>query len=229
MAKSSPLFEGCEVRCIPYGIDLNEFVPRSKPEARHALSIPREAKVIMIVAFEDKVEGARRKGADYFKQALQSLNLTPRPWILAVGGKGVFDEVKERFPVREVGYLRSALEMSRCYTAADVFVLPTLADNLPISLIEAAATGTPSVGFDIGGVPDVLRHGETGYVATYQDPEDLARGIGWVLADDRRRLEISRHCRARAEREYSLKLQVSRYVDLYGLAREKATRCSPPH
>lgn len=219
MAQSSPLFEGCEVRCIPYGIDLQEFRPGGQLEARDALAIPRDAKVLMVVAFNENVEGASRKGASFFKDALTALELKPRPWILAVGSKGMFEAFKETFSVREVGYLSSSNMMRQCYVAADVFVLPTLADNLPVSLIEATASGTPSVAFQVGGVPDIVRHKETGYLAKYKDSGDLAHGINWMLSDDSRRVSMGRRCRELAEREYSLALEVERYLDLYHSAK----------
>ena len=105
--------------------------------------------------------------------------------------------------------------MRECYIAADVYVSPTLADNLPVSLIEATASGTPSVAFQVGGVSDVLRHRETGYLAKERDAGDLAQGIKWVLSDRSRWIALSRRCRELAEGEYALDLQVSRYVGLY--------------
>jgi glycosyltransferase involved in cell wall biosynthesis len=112
--------------------------------------------------------------------------------------------------------LTSASKMRQCYVAADVFVSPTLADNLPVSLIEATASGTPGVAFGVGGVSDIVRHMETGYLAKERDSMDLASGIKWILSDRSRRVALSRKCRVLAENEYALDLQVARYADLYG-------------
>lgn len=215
MAKASPLFESSEIICIPYGIDLDVFHPGGGPEAREALSIPRDARVVMIVAFDEAIDGAARKGAKVFKEALELLSLGARPWILAVGSRGVFEAFRDRFHIRETGYLASPRQMRDCYAAADVFVLPTLADNLPVSLIEAAATGTPSVAFDVGGVRDVLRHRETGYLAAYKDSHDLARGIDWILLEESRRPALRQACREAAERDYSIGLMTCRYTKVY--------------
>jgi glycosyltransferase involved in cell wall biosynthesis len=116
--------------------------------------------------------------------------------------------------------------MRRCYVAADVFVSPTLADNLPVSLIEATASGTPSVAFQVGGVPDIIRHKETGYLAKYKDSGDLANGIRWVLSNESRRVLMGQRCRELAEREYSLDLEVERYLDLYHSAKTVGHRKS---
>ncbi|HET6674925.1 MAG TPA: glycosyltransferase family 4 protein [Nitrospiraceae bacterium] len=236
MVRASPLFEDCDVRRIPYGIDLSEFCPGDRQRARQELSIPSDAQVIMVVVFADTITGANRKGAAYFKQALRFLDMTPRPWILAVGSKGMFEDYEGAFPVREVGYLSAPSKMRQCYAAADVFVSPTLADNLPVSLIEAAASSTPSVAFGVGGVSEIVRHMETGYLAKEKDPMDLAVGIKWILSDRSRRTALSEKCRALAESEYAADLQVSRYADLYagllamrGLNRDApATRIGHP-
>jgi glycosyltransferase involved in cell wall biosynthesis len=214
MARASPLFEGCRVRRIPYGIDLSAFCPGSQQEARQELSLPIDAHVLMVVVFADTIPGAARKGAAYFKEALRFLDIKPRPWLLVVGSRGMFQGYEQSFSVREVGYV-GATKMRQCYVAADLFISPTLADNLPVSLLEATASGTPSVAFGVGGVADIVRHMETGYLAKERDSNDLAQGIHWVLSDRTRRLALSAKCRALAEREYAQSLQVSRYVDLY--------------
>ncbi len=215
MAKKSPLFEGHEIRCIPYGINLDDFHPGGQLEARDALDIPRDAQVIMVVAFADQIAGASRKGSRFFKEALKALNFKRRPWILSVGSRGVFENCKDLVSVREVGYLGSSDLMRRCYVAADVFALPTLADNLPVSLIEATASGTPSVAFQVGGVRDIVIHKETGYLAVHKDAVDLANGIRWVLADSTRLAAMRHRCREHARQEYSIQLEVERYLELY--------------
>ncbi len=215
MTRRSPLFEGCAIHCIPYGINLDEFAPGGQLEARDALDIPRDAKVIMAVVFDDRIEGAARKGSRFFKEALKTLNLERRPWILSVGSRGMFEDCKDLAAVREVGYLGSSELMRRCYVAADVFALPTLADNLPVSLIEATAAGTPSVAFQVGGVEDIVMHKETGYLAIQKDAVDLANGIRWVLSDSARLAAMRHRCRQLAQRNYSIELEVERYLELY--------------
>ncbi|HJR77237.1 MAG TPA: glycosyltransferase family 4 protein [Nitrospiraceae bacterium] len=215
MVRASPLFEGCDVRRIPYGIDLSEFCPGIQQQARQELSIPSDATVIMVIVFADTIAGASRKGSAYFKEALRFLDTKVRPWLLVVGSRGMFRDYDQAFSVREVGFL-PASKMHQCYVAADVFVSPTLADNLPLSLLEATASGTPSVAFGVGGVSDIVRHLETGYLAKERDARDLAYGIQWILSDRLRRMALSTECRALAEREYGEDLQVARYIDLYG-------------
>ena len=216
MARRSPLLEPFEVHHIPYGIDTQVFRPLDRLSARQGLRIPPDAEVVMIVA----LPGATRKGVEHFLAALHKLPHDLRPWILVVGGRGVLNGVPHRFPVREVGYVDSSELMNLCYSSADVFVLPTLADNLPLTLLEALAAGTPSVAFEVGGVSDVLRHMETGYLCRYRDSEDLARGIQTLLTNANVRTGMRARCRDVATKEYTNEVQARRYLDVYNSAVE---------
>ena len=71
--------------------------------------------------------------------------------------------------------------MPDIYNAADVYITPSLQENLPNTIMEAMSSGTPCVGFNIGGIPEMIDHKLTGYVAEYKSSEDLAKGINWTL------------------------------------------------
>lgn len=210
MARRSPLLRGFEVHHIPYGIDTETFYPVDRPVARQGLRIPPDVHVVMIIA----LPGARRKGVDYFLAALHKLPQDLRPWILVVGGRGVLNGVPPGICVREVGFVDSTEFMNLCYSSADVFVLPTLADNLPLTLLEALAAGTPSVAFDTGGVPDIISHMETGYLCRYKDSEDLARGIQ-TLMNANLMASMRPRCRDAATKEYAREVQARRYMEVY--------------
>jgi len=94
-------------------------------------------------------------------------------------------------------------------------VLPTLAENLPNAAIESIACGTPVVSFDVGGMPDAVRHMETGYLAKLADADALAEGIRALLVDDELRQRLSVNCREVAEREFSTDVEAKRFVELY--------------
>lgn len=226
MARESPLLSGSEVHHIPYGVDTDAWRPMDPRLGREVLGIPNDAQVMMVIA----LPGAKRKGLDYLAGALERLGEDVALWILIVGGRGVLRGIPGRFPVKEVGYVESAEFMNLCYASADLYVLPTLADNLPLTLLESLAAGTPAVAFDIGGVPDAVRHMETGYLARYRDPEDLAGGIRSLLVAQGTRSEMRRRCREVAVREYASGVQVNRYLEVYELAvkaRRRASEATP--
>jgi glycosyltransferase involved in cell wall biosynthesis len=105
--------------------------------------------------------------------------------------------------------------LSLIYSAADVFVAPSLADNLPNTILESIACGTPVVAFNAGGIPDAVRPGVTGLLAKTGDAAELRGAILQLLGNDSKRAEMSANCRRIALAEYSLELQASRYVQLY--------------
>jgi glycosyltransferase involved in cell wall biosynthesis len=105
--------------------------------------------------------------------------------------------------------------MATCYTAADVFVGPSLSESFGQVFVEAMACGVPCVGFNTTAVPEVVRHMETGYLAEHKDSIDLARGIQRCLSDEALRRQMSRRCREIAEREYTLEREVQCYVEVY--------------
>jgi glycosyltransferase involved in cell wall biosynthesis len=105
--------------------------------------------------------------------------------------------------------------MNVAYNAADVVALPTLAENHPLVLLEALAAGTPAAAFDVGGVSEITRHKQTGYVAAPRDAADLARGLAWTVAEPERRGELRRNCRALAEAEFDEATVIERYLALY--------------
>ena len=106
--------------------------------------------------------------------------------------------------------------LSRAYSAADVFVLPSLEDNLPNTIIEAQACGTPGVGFAIGGVPDIVANPSLGRLARPFDTADLADKIIEVLQASPEEAAAARQkCREHAESAYSQYAQTAAYLRLY--------------
>jgi glycosyltransferase involved in cell wall biosynthesis len=105
--------------------------------------------------------------------------------------------------------------MSIAMSAADVFVCPTRADNLPNVVLESMACGTPVVGFNVGGVPDMVRPGLTGLLAPPEDVQALRAAIKALLDDENLLGGMSAVCRQIAVNEYSLAVQARRYAELY--------------
>ncbi|MCS6783553.1 MAG: glycosyltransferase, partial [Gloeomargarita sp. SKYG98] len=117
--------------------------------------------------------------------------------------------------VLPLGYIQSDHVKAGIFGAADLFVLPTRADNLPLVLQEAMACGVPLVSFAVGGVPELVRPGVTGALAQPEDYRDLAYQIERLLTDETYRLTLAHNCRTIALQEYDLTLQVQRYRQLY--------------
>jgi len=93
-------------------------------------------------------------------------------------------------------------------------VIPSLEDNLPNTVLEAMACGTPVVGFDIGGIPDMIEHKKTGYLAVAADVDDLLAGIDWVLFNPDN-VPFHENCRQKVEASYAVPIQTARFTILY--------------
>ena len=105
----------------------------------------------------------------------------------------------------------------RCPSAADLMLVPPLQDNLPNAAIEAQCRGTPVVGFEIVGLPDIVAHEQTGYLAPAFDADALAHGIAWVLQDADRHAAMREASRERAQALFEPKGIAGMYRAVYAL------------
>jgi len=209
-ASRSALMGGFSLEVIPYGVDTGTFMPRSKHVAREVFSIPSEE---LVIAFAADFVDLPIKGLDLLRGALKQLNVD-RSVTLAVIGQGIkISDFSER--VVGLGQIDNERLMSFALSAADLFVLPTRADNLPNVILEAMACGIPVVSFNVGGVPDMVRPGQTGLLAPPEDVAALRHAIETLLNNDDLRSMMSYECRAVAAREYALEVQAKRYKSLY--------------
>ncbi|BAY74469.1 group 1 glycosyl transferase [Nostoc linckia NIES-25] len=199
---------------IPYGIDTDAYQPLDTEKCREVLGIPANKKVLM---FGAHLLQESRKGGDLLVKALQNLPeaLKSETVLLILGKAGDRFAELVGIPTLKLEYVSSDRLKSIAYSAADLFIFPTRADNLPLVLQESMACGTPMVSFKVGGVPELVRPGITGYLAQLEDTQDFCNGIVELLEDNQLRQQMSENCRAIALQEYTLDLQIQRYLHLY--------------
>lgn len=210
---------------IPNGIDTEAYQPLEAEQCRSLLGIPTGKRVLMFGAQSLKDS---RKGGDLLLKALFSLpeSLKAETVLLTLGNGGEAISEAAGMQTLNLGYLNSDRVKAIAYCAADLFVFPTRADNLPLVLQESMACGTPMVSFKVGGIPDLVRPGVTGYLATPEDAQDFCNGIVQLLEDEALRDRMSQQCRAIALAEYPLELQAQRYIELYRQAMQNSS-CDP--
>ena len=157
------------------------------------------------------------KGAHLLVEALRELpeRLRRECVVLLFGHSS--RQVIERIPmpVIDLGYLEDDGRKAIAYSAADLLVHPSRAETFGLVILESMACGTPVVAFEVGGVPELVRPGLTGYLATPDDPSSLSKGISDLLDAPGDRERMAAVCRRSAVNEYPLDLQVRRYLDLY--------------
>lgn len=179
--RDSALMRDWPVTVIPNAIDTDTWQPVDSALARTLLGLPQGVPIALFGA----IGGARdpRKGFDLLKGALKALAGQIPDLVLAVFGQLAPREDPELgFPVRFLGHLHDDVSLRLLYSAADLLVIPSRQDNLPNTGVEALACGTPVVAFDACGLPGLVTHERTGFLAKAYDPEDMAAGIEWVLA-----------------------------------------------
>ncbi len=223
-ARSSTLFGKARCEVIPNGIDLERFRPGDRAAARHRLGLAPDRRVVLCGGAG--IGRDPNKGLALLVAALASLPEERRAALeVLVFGTQPGDRLPVgAVPLRDLGYVSDEARLAQLYSAADVFVAPSLHENLPNTVMEAMACGTPCVAFDLGGLPDLIGHERDGWLARPAQVRDLAhptqvsdlaRGIAWVLADEARRRALAERARARIEAEFEIGAIARRHAALY--------------
>lgn len=213
MARKSSLLKGASFTSIPNPIDTSVFKPSEKIDSRERFQLPKDKFLLLFAAakLSDK-----RKGAVYLIEACSILKeyYTDKIEIVLMGNGS--EELCQALPfkVNSLGYISDTSTMVAAYSCADLFVIPSLEDNLPNTIMESMACGTPCVGFEIGGIPEMIEHKINGYVANYKDANDLANGIRWVL-EHKDRQALSDACVKKVEENYTEEVIAKQYLELY--------------
>jgi len=223
-ARSSSLFQKSRIEVIPNGLDTEVFHPADKQASRRSLGLPDDKSIILFGA----VGGTKdpNKGFHLLVPALQSLGERFPDSLAVIFGSDANEPLPDLgMPVVSLGRINDDKKLATVYSAADVFVAPSMLENLSNTVMEAMACGTPCVSFRQGGVVDLVDHEVSGYLAKPYDVEDFAEGIAWILEDKDRHASLAEYTRRKILAEFSLELMSRRYVDLYrGLLEKTAER-----
>lgn len=187
--------------CIPHTI----FHPTDRDEARQQYGLPTEMKLVLFCS--QKVDD-ERKGMKYLLEAMQILDGEDIGLVI-VGKNATMPET--HCPVYPIPYIDGEEKMACLYAAVDCFVTPSLQDNLPNTIAESMSCGTPCVGFNAGGIPEMIHHKQDGYVAEYRNSQDLADGIRYVLSHPEFR-DTAMHS---AAHDYSETRVAQEYIKVY--------------
>jgi len=211
VAKSSALFGKYDGTCIPNSIETDLFKPTDKMEARAALGLPQHARIVLFMSHQVSLA---RKG---FQELVQALALLPDNRDLLLIGVGDKSNVQIDGPVRVamVNYVGDDATVAALYSAADVTAVPSRQDNLPNTMLESMSCGTPVVGFDVGGIPDMVKEGETGFLASAGDIPALAAAFTRAFQDPAGLRACGARARALVEMRHSPRVQAQAYVRLY--------------
>jgi glycosyltransferase involved in cell wall biosynthesis len=217
-ARESVLMRDWLVSVVANPIDTERWKPLEQSLARELLGLPADVPLLLFGA----MGGGRdpRKGFDLLLQALKQLRDEPRAQdmeFVVFGQRAPQSPPNLGFPIHYTGHLHDDVSLRALYSAADAMVIPSRQDNLPNTGVEAHACATPVIAFNTCGLPDIVEHQRTGYLAKAFETEDLAHGIAWVLAQ-RETGELGKQARERAVERFAASVVAEQYRAVYANA-----------
>ena len=216
----SALMHDWPITVIPNAFDLERFRPYDRKFARDILRLPQDAKIIAFGATAGIND--YRKGGDLLRASLEIINkVMPNVDLVIFGQHNPGQEsIQIQNRIHWLGPITDDIALSLIYSAADVIAIPSRLDNLPLTAAEAQACGCPVVAFNATGLPDLVEHEVTGYLAQPFEVDDFARGIIWALEDPGRTAGLSTSARIRAKRLWGSQVVVEKYLAVYQAAIE---------
>lgn len=215
MIRQSSLLGSYRVEVLPNPIDATVFRPVPTLLARQLLGLSPEPKYILFGACSATLD--TRKGYDLLAAALNALPFASRDKLscLVFGASHGEGRPPLPLPTHFLGALHDEIALALAYSAADVFVCPSREENLPNTIMEALACGTPVAAFSVGGIPDMVEHRVNGMLATPHDAHELAECIAYMLAQDDRRRNMGEAARKKVLQQYDMPVVARKYVALY--------------
>ena len=221
-AQASALFQNRRIEVIPNGLDPQQYQPAEQAAARSRFNLPQDKHLVLFGAMN--AVASTRKGYQFLQPALQ--HLSQSGWqdkleLVVFGSNGPSKGQADNlgFKVNYLGHLQDEA-IAQAYSACDVFVAPSVQENLSNTVMEALACGTPCLAFRIGGMPDMIEHLSNGYLADAYDIKDLARGVAWIVEDAERLLTLKQNARRSFEQAFTVTIQAQRYKALFESLKE---------
>ncbi len=219
-ASRSQLLRRFSIVHIPTGVDCNRFRPMNSLEIRQRHGLPADKPLALFVSHS---VSNHRKGFDLLAAALREMPANTAITLAAIGEAP--SGTDSAVPCRALGRIDDPDDLAALYAAADLFVHPAREENFPNVVLEAMACGTPIVAFDAGGVPELVRSGETGLLVPRENVTALRQSISDVLADSDNLRAMSHRCRAVVLAEYRQDQMAERYRDLFESLLNRAGTC----
>ena len=215
-AQSSSLLQKTSINVIPNGLDLQKYKPMDHSVVRKILNLPEDKKIILFGGIKPTKD--ENKGFKFLMGAVQKLKAMGfgcQAEILIFGTSKPQNAPELGLPVHYLGPLTDDISLALLYAAADVFVMPSIQENLPNTVMEAMACGTPCVAFNIGGIPEMITHRKNGYLVKPFNTDNLAEGIAWVIGETKQWALLSAQARYKVEKSYNISSVAGDFTELY--------------
>lgn len=217
--QASALMHDWPISTIAHVIDCEMFQPNDMLAARNALGLPTNVPLILFLAGGGIHDP--RKGWDLLEQGLgKIITAIPTVEVVIVGPIDETYTSPSGIKLHWRGNISSNEILALHYNAANVTVVPSREDNMPLTAMEAQSCGKPVVAFAIGGLNDIVDHNATGHLAAANNTDDLAQGIINAINDSQSDNTWGQHARARALETWSPATVVNQYLDVYARAQQ---------
>lgn len=217
LAGKSGLFRNFPVHVIENGHPLGIFKPLDRQALRKAGGIREEE---FVIGFSAGGLNATRKGMRYLLACLE--RLAASPWkdsyrVFLIGDTPPEEVLRSGIRVESMGGVTESATVAAYYNILDALLVPSLEDNMPNVIAEAAGCGTPTIGFAVGGIAGMVEHGETGRLVPVGDDRALAEAVRILQAGqaDEAAARIRERCRAVALERWDVEKQALRYKELF--------------
>ncbi len=213
----SSLMKGRKIDQIPNTLETDIFKPVDKRSAKEQAGLAKD-KFILLSGFMPSRKDMH-KGTSYLIESLELLKTrlgikAEEIELVIFGNRNTADMPDFPFKTSFLGTINNDEQLAICYAAADAFLIPSLEDNLPYTVMESLACGTPVIAFTTGGIPDMVKHEYNGYLATYRSAESFADGMEWIINHPDRSL-LQHQARQTIMDHFSEKIISQKHIDLY--------------
>jgi len=214
LAEQSALFRSQRVSRIPHPVDGELFTPLDAQSARTRLGLPRDRPLVLFLASAGITDA--RKGWDLLNAAMAPVHReVPDVQVVVLGPRPQPAPAGLVYPVTWGGEVHDDQTLALYYGAASVVAVPSRQDNMPLTAMEAASAGRAVVGFRIGGLPDIVRHEVTGYLAAPFDVAELSHGLVRSLREDDDSAAWAQNARTQAAQTWEKQVVVREYLEVY--------------
>jgi glycosyltransferase involved in cell wall biosynthesis len=214
---TSSLLHNRPVLQIPNTLETDIFKPTDKKDAKKQLGLP-ENKFVFLTGFMPSRKDLH-KGTSYLMESLELLKTrlgvkADQIELVVFGNRDAKNVPDFGFKTSFLGTINDDAKLALCYAAADAFLIPSLEDNLPYTVMESLSCGTPVVAFTTGGIPDMVQHEQNGYLAKYRSSESFADGMAWAILHPNQ-AALQQAARKAVMERYSERVIAQKHIQLY--------------
>lgn len=195
------------IKAIPNGIFRDNDKAYEKNESRNDLNLPLNKKIVLFVSAD---VNDPRKGVKYILEAIKK---TESDDVLFVSMGNTINNF-ESDKLIQLGFIRDREKINKVYSAADIFVIPSMEDNFPTTVLEAMANKTPVIGFATGGIPEQIDE-KTGIVVDRGDTQGLIDAINLLINDSDKLAEMSSNALRKFEENYTIDIFAEKHIKMY--------------